>query len=224
MGELAASIAHELSQPLTAIAAGADAGLRWLAGATPNLAEARQVLNGIIRDGKRAGDVILRIRAFLRKAGTEKQRLNVNEIVQEVVALAQAEIRRKGVILRTEPARDLPPVLGDRVQLQQVLLNLMINGVEAMSGIEDRPRELVVATYLDQADQVCVTVQDTGTGLEPQNMERIFDAFYTTKPDGMGMGLSISKSIINAHNGRLWAVRNDGPGATFQFALPAQRE
>jgi signal transduction histidine kinase len=168
--------------------------------------------------------VILRIRAFLRKAGTEKQRLNVNEIIQEVIDLAHTEIRKKGVMLRTEPARDLPPVLGDRVQLQQVLLNLMINGVEAMSGIEDRSRELVVATYLDEADQVCVTVQDTGTGLEPQNMERIFDAFYTTKPDGMGMGLSISKSIINAHNGRLWAARNDGPGATFQFALPAQRE
>ena len=220
VGELATSIAHEVNQPLTAVATNADAALRWLAGATPNLEEAREALGRIRRDGNRASDVIARIRMLVRKTGTEKEQLDMNETIQETVALAQGEVRRNGVALRTELAGDLPPVLGDRVQLQQVVLNLMMNGMEAMSAVADRPRELDIATWKDQVDKIRVTVKDVGVGLEPPGVERVFDAFYTTKSQGIGIGLSISRSIIEAHNGRLWAARNDGPGATFQFTLP----
>ena len=220
MGELTASIAHEVNQPLTAVVTNADAGLRWLAGATPNLEEARAALGRIKRDGNRASDVIARIRMLVKKSGTEKEMLEMNEVIQETVALAQGELRRKSVALRTELAGDLPLVQGDRVQLQQVLLNLIMNGMEAMSAVADRPRELVIATWKDQVDKIRVTVKDFGVGLEPPSVERVFEAFYTTKPQGIGIGLSISRSIIEAHNGRLWATRNDGPGATFQFTLP----
>jgi PAS domain S-box-containing protein len=220
MGELTASIAHEVNQPLTAVVTNADAGLRWLAGATPNLEEARAALVRIRRDGNRASDVITRIRMLVRKTGTEKEMLEMNEVIQETVALAQGEVRRKGVALRTELAGDLPLVQGDRVQLQQVMLNLIMNGMEAMSAVADRPRELDISTWKDQVDKIRVTVKDVGVGLEPPSVERVFEAFYTTKPQGIGIGLSISRSIIEAHNGRLWATRNDGPGATFQFTLP----
>ena len=220
VGELATSIAHEVNQPLTAVATNADAALRWLAGATPNLEEAREALGRIRRDGNRASDVIARIRMLVRKTGTEKEKLDMNEVIQETVALAQGEVRRNGVALRTELAGDLPLVLGDRVQLQQVVLNLIMNGMEAMSAVADRPRELDIATWKDQVDKIRVTVKDVGVGLEPPSVERVFDAFYTTKPQGIGIGLSISRSIIEAHNGRLWAAHNDGPGATFQFTLP----
>ena len=220
VGELATSIAHEVNQPLTAVATNADAALRWLAGATPNLEEVREALGRIRRDGNRASDVIARIRMLVRKTGTEKEKLDMNEVIQETVALAQGEVRRNGVALRTELAGDLPLVLGDRVQLQQVVLNLIMNGMEAMSAVADRPRELDISTWKDQVDKIRVTVKDVGVGLEPPSVERVFDAFYTTKPQGIGIGLSISRSIIEAHNGRLWAARNDGPGATFQFTLP----
>jgi PAS domain S-box-containing protein len=220
MGELAASIAHEVNQPLAAVVTNGNAGLRWLAAASPNLGEAREALGRIIRDGNRASDVIARIRALLKKTSIEKERLNMNEAIQDVIAIAQGEMRRNGVTLRTELSEDLPSVIGDRVQLQQVALNLIMNGIEAMSAVGDRPRELVVATQMDGADGLHVTVQDSGIGLEPQNPQRIFDAFYTTKREGMGMGLSISRSIIEAHNGRLWATSNDGPGATLHFTLP----
>jgi PAS domain S-box-containing protein len=220
VGELATSIAHEVNQPLTAVTTNADAALRWLAGATPNLEETREALVRIRRDGNRASDVIARIRMLVRKTGTEKEKLDMNEAIQETVALAQGEVRRKGVTLRTNLAGDLPLVLGDRVQLQQVVLNLIMNGMEAMSAVADRPRELDISTWKDQVDKIRVTVKDVGVGLEPPSVERVFDAFYTTKPQGIGIGLSISRSIIEAHNGRLWAARNDGPGATFQFTLP----
>jgi len=219
MGELAASIAHEVNQPLAAIVTNGNACLRWLAGESPNLDEARETARRIIRDGNRAGDVIGRIRNLLRKTDTEKQLLDMNEIIREVVALAEGEVRRNGVALRTELAGDLPPILGDRVELEQVVLNLIVNAIEAMSAIADRPRELVIRTQSGEVDQVRVTVQDSGIGLDPQSMGRIFDAFYTTKSQGMGMGLAISRSIIENHGGRLWAVANDGPGATFQFTL-----
>ena len=221
LGELTASIAHEVNQPLAAIVTNGNACLRWLAGDSPNLDEARETARRIIRDGNRAGDVIGRIRTLLRKTGTEKELLDMNQAVREVVALAEGEVRRNGVALRTELTGDLPPILGDRVELEQVVLNLIMNAIEAMSAIEDRPRELVVRTQSGEVDQVCVTVQDSGIGLDPQSMGRIFDAFYTTKSQGMGMGLAISRSIVENHGGQLWAVPNEGPGATFQFTLQA---
>ena len=221
LGELTASIAHEVNQPLAAIVTNGNACLRWLAGDSPNLDEARETARRIIRDGNRAGDVIGRIRTLLRKTGTEKELLDMNQAIREVVALAEGEVRRNGVALRTELTGDLPPILGDRVELEQVVLNLIMNAIEAMSAIGDRPRELVVRTQSGEVDQVCVTVQDSGIGLDPQSMGRIFDAFYTTKPQGMGMGLAISRSIVENHGGQLWAVPNEGPGATFQFTLQA---
>ncbi len=219
IGGLAAAIAHEINQPLAAVITNGSACLRWLAGTTPNLDEARQAVGRIIRDGNRASDVIAKIRALLRKTGTEKERLDMNDVIREVVALAQSEIRRNGVALRAQLEGDLPPVLGDRVQLQQVVLNLIMNGIEAMSAVGDRARELIISTQSGEIDQVHVTVQDSGIGLDPKNMERIFDAFYTTKAEGMGMGLAISRSIVENHDGRLWAVPNHGPGASFQFTL-----
>ena len=221
LGELTASIAHEVNQPLAAIVTNGNACLRWLAGDSPNLDEARETARRIIRDGNRAGDVIGRIRTLLRKTGTEKELLDMNQAIREVVALAEDEVRRNEVALRTELTGDLPPILGDRVELEQVVLNLIMNAIEAMSAIGDRPRELVVRTQSGEVDQVCVTVQDSGIGLDPQSMGRIFDAFYTTKSQGMGMGLAISRSIVENHGGQLWAVPNEGPGATFQFTLQA---
>jgi len=219
MGELAASIAHEVNQPLSGVVVNANACLRWLAGDSPNLEEARETVRRIVRDGKRAGEVIARIRALATKTATAKERLNMNEAIREVVAFAQDEVRRNRVSLRIELADDLSPVWGDRVQLQQVVLNLVMNGIEAMSRVEERPRELIIRTQNDDAGQVQVTVQDSGTGLDPQSRERMFEAFYTTKHGGMGMGLSISRSIIQNHGGRLWAVANEGPGISLQFTI-----
>jgi PAS domain S-box-containing protein len=220
MGELAASIAHEVNQPPAGIVANGSACIRWLAGARPDLDEAREAAQRIVRDAKRAAEVIARIRALTRKAALEMARLDLNETIKEVVALAQGEMRKNRVALRLELLDDLPSVLGDRIQLQQLVLNLFMNGIEAMSAVADRPRELAVTTQNGETDQVLVTVRDSGVGLDPQGRERIFEAFYTTKPEGMGMGLSISQSIIQNHGGRLWAVANDGPGATFRFTVP----
>jgi PAS domain S-box-containing protein len=220
MGELAASIAHEVNQPLSGVVINANACLRWLAGDSPNLQEARETVHRIVRDGKRAGEVIARIRALATKKAIAKERLDLNEAIREVIALAGDELRKNRVAVRTEFADDLSSVLGDRVQLQQVVLNLVMNAVEAMSGVEERPRELIVRTQNDDAGQVRVTIQDSGIGLDPQSMERMFDAFYTTKHGGMGMGLSISRSIIQNHGGKLWAVANDGPGMSVQFTIP----
>ena len=219
LGELAASIAHEVNQPLAAIVTNGSACLRWLVGDSPNLEEARETARRVIRDGKRASDVIARIRALVQKTDTEKARLDINQAVQEVINLTQHEAVRKGVALRTELAGELPPVLGDRVQLQQVILNLVMNGVEAMSSVADRPRELLVRSRQHESAQVLVAVQDSGVGIDRKNLEKIFDPFYTTKSQGMGMGLAISRSIVENHGGRLWAAPNDGPGATFQFTL-----
>jgi signal transduction histidine kinase len=221
MGELAASIAHEVNQPLAGIAINANACLRWLARESPNLDEAREAAQRIIRDGTRASEIISRVRALARKTVTETARVDMNEAIREVLDLGQGEARKGKVALRTELAGDLPPVRGDRVQLQQVVLNLVLNGIEAMSTVQDRPRELVIRTQTGEAHQVRVSVQDSGMGLDPQALERIFDAFYTTKPAGMGMGLSISRSIVQNHAGHLSIVAHDGPGATFQFTLPA---
>jgi predicted ATPase/signal transduction histidine kinase len=219
MGELAASIAHEVNQPLLGIIANANAGLRWLAGVSPNLAEAREAIRRIIRDGNRAGDVISRMRALFKKAHTAKERLDINEAIEEVVILTQSEVRRNRVALRRELAADLPGVMGDRVQLQQVIVNLLLNAIEAMCAVEDRERDLLISTQRGQGDEVRIAVRDSGIGFDPLSAERIFDPFHTTKPGGLGMGLSISRSIVEAHGGRLWAVPNDGPGVTFQFTL-----
>ncbi|HEV3065592.1 MAG TPA: ATP-binding protein, partial [Chthoniobacterales bacterium] len=195
------------------------AGLRWLAGELPNLDEAREAIRRIIRDGNRAGDVVSRMRALFKKACTAMEWLDINEAIKEVVILTQSEVRRNKAALRMELAADLPPVMGDRVQLQQVVVNLILNAIEAMSTVEDRERDLVIRTQRGEGDEVRVAVQDSGIGLDPKNVERIFDAFHTTKPDGLGMGLSISRSIVERHGGRLWAVSNDSPGATFRFTL-----
>jgi signal transduction histidine kinase len=219
LGEMAASIAHEVDQPLSGVVINANACLRFLSGASPNLDEVRDGLHAIARDGRRASDVIGRIRALARRTATEKEPLDINEVIREVATLAEAEARRARARLRTEFAGNLPRVLGDRVQLQQVVLNLLLNGLEAMHAVVGRPRELVISTHREATDRVRVAVQDSGSGLDPQLANRIFEAFYTTKGAGMGMGLSISRSIVEQHGGRLWAVPNDGPGTTFQFTV-----
>jgi C4-dicarboxylate-specific signal transduction histidine kinase len=219
LGELAASIAHEINQPLAAIVTNGSACLRWLMRETPNLEEARSAAQRVIRDGNRASEVISRIRTLLRKTETQMTRLEVNQAVQEVVHLSQNEVRRRGVTLRLELASDLPPAMGDRVQLQQFLLNLVMNGVDAIASFNNGQRDLLIRTTLHKSNQVLISVRDCGVGIAPENLEKIFNAFYTTKPQGMGMGLAISRSIIESHGGRLWAVQNDGPGATFLFTL-----
>lgn len=219
MGEMAASIAHEVNQPLSGVVINGNACLRWLANEVPNLTEARDAVQRIIRDGKRASEVILRIRSLSKKSGAEKEPVDLNETVQEVVAFTEGEVRRTRVALSLDLAGDLPRVVGDRVQLQQVVLNLVLNAIEAMSTVVDRPRELVIGTERDEPGRVRVAVRDLGIGLDPAHLNRIFDAFYTSKPGGMGMGLSISRSIIENHGGRLWATPNEGPGTTFFFTV-----
>jgi C4-dicarboxylate-specific signal transduction histidine kinase len=223
MGELAASIAHEINQPLSAIVNNGSACLRWLAGDSPNLDEAREAARRIVRDGNRAGDVMTRIRAFLRKTDTGKTRLDINQIIEEVLILTQDEAVGRGVTLRLDLAEDVPQVLGDRVQLQQVILNLVMNGVEATASVTDRPREVRLSSRQHESDKVLVAVEDSGVGIDDQSMQKIFDAFYTTKSQGMGMGLAISRSIIEDHGGQLSATSNNGSGTTFQFTLSQYR-
>jgi C4-dicarboxylate-specific signal transduction histidine kinase len=224
MGALTASIAHEVNQPLAAVVTNGNACLRWLAREVPDLAEARAAVERIIRDGHRAGEVIRRIRALAQKTEPQTAWLDLNEVIHEVVALVQSEVRQHRVALWTELSAALPPVLGDRIQLQQVILNLLLNAIEAMQAVTDRMRELQIRSYRHASDEVGVAVQDSGIGLDPQQMARLFDAFFTTKPGGMGIGLAISRTIVEAHGGRLWATPNDGHGATFQFTLPAGSE
>jgi signal transduction histidine kinase len=220
MGEISASIAHEMNQPLAAIVINGQACLRWLSGAAPDLAEAREGVKHIVEDATRAAEVISRIRGLTGKSTAERGPVDLNEVIQQVLVLARAELQRTGVVLRTELREDLPLVRADRVQMQQLLLNLFMNATEAMREVSGRPRELLVQTLAPAAGQVLVAVRDTGVGLDPDARGRIFDAFYTTKPGGIGMGLSISRSIVESHGGRLWVEQNDGPGATFRFTLP----
>jgi PAS domain S-box-containing protein len=219
LGEMAASIAHEVDQPLSGVVINANACLRFLSAASPNLDEVRDGLKAIARDGRRASEVTGRIRSLARRAPTEKEPMDVNGVIREVVALAEGEARRTGARVRTELAGNLPRVLGDRVQLQQIVLNLLLNGLDAMSTVVDRPREVVISTHQAPTDRVHVAVQDSGVGIDPELATRIFEAFYTTKRGGLGMGLSISRSIVEQHGGRLWTVPNDGPGTTFHFTV-----
>jgi len=224
LGELTASIAHEVNQPLAAIVTNGNATLRWLGGATPNLSEARQAVERIIKDSYRASEVISRIRSLVKKAPPRNDLVDLNEVIIEVFVLAQSEARRNRVSLQRELRNDLPLVRGDRVQLQQVILNLIVNGLEAISKNGDSARELIVRSDLDDDGKVIIAVSDSGEGLDAANSEHLFDAFFTTKPDGMGMGLAISRTIIEAHGGRLWATANSPKGAVFQFSLPASAE
>jgi C4-dicarboxylate-specific signal transduction histidine kinase len=220
MGELAASIAHELNQPLGSIVMSGDACLRWLTAKPPNLDEVRQAVEAVIRDGTRASSVLVRIRGLLRRGERLRERSDINDIIREVIALSGGELRRNGVSLRAEMPGNIPPVVVDRVLLQQVVLNLMMNAVDAMRSVTDRVRVLCIRTEEQPSGSVAVLVQDSGVGLDPKHSSRLFEPFYTTKAEGIGMGLSISRSIIEAHGGRLWAVANDGPGSTFCFTLP----
>jgi C4-dicarboxylate-specific signal transduction histidine kinase len=221
MGELAASIAHEVNQPLSAVVTNANACLRWMAAQPPKLEEARDSVSRILRDGHRAADVITRIRSLLKKSEPEVTPQNVNDLLREVIVLLQDALTRHHVGATLDLAPDLKAVMGDRVQLQQVILNLVMNGVEAMGDVADRPRNLLIATRPADHGGVAVTVRDSGVGIDPAVFEKLFDPFFTTKPEGMGMGLSVSRAIVQRHGGRLWASMNDGPGTTFHVALPA---
>ncbi len=220
LGQLAASIAHEVNQPLAAIVADANASLNWLAAAEPELERVRETLAAIATDGHRAADVIQRIRQLATKTEPRKARLDVDEVVRDVVALVRAEVARYEITLALDSAPSLPSVVGDRVQLQQVVLNLVMNAIEAMVPVTDRPRKLVIRSERHDDGGIRVAVHDTGVGIRASELDRVFGAFFTTKPGGMGMGLSISRSIIEAHDGRLWAVPNAPHGAIFQFSLP----
>jgi PAS domain S-box-containing protein len=224
LGELTASIAHEVNQPLTAVVANADAALRWLNRETPDLAAARRSVEWVIDDSNRANEVIRRVRSLAKKTDLEKMPLDLNQVVKEAIALVRRELNSHRVSLRAELAPALPGVFGDRIQLQQVIINLLINGIEAMQSVTGRPRELVIRSSQDETSQLRLSVTDCGVGIVAENVNRLFNAFFTTKTNGLGMGLSICRSIVEAHGGRLSAFGNEGPGATFQFVLPLHQE
>jgi PAS domain S-box-containing protein len=220
LGALTASIAHELNQPLAAIITNANTCLRLLAADAPDIDRVRETARRTLRDGDRAAAVITRLRTLFTKKESPTEPVDLNEAAREVIALLSSNLQRNRVILREELTEALPPVAGDRIQLQQVILNLLLNACDAMSEIEDRPRQLTIRTARDDGDRLRVSVQDAGVGFGPETADRLFEAFYTTKSSGMGMGLSVSRSIVDRHNGRIWATRNDGPGATFSFSIP----
>jgi signal transduction histidine kinase len=220
LGELIGSIAHEINQPLAAVVTNAAAGLRWLGAEPANAYETRAALERIIRDANRASAVISRIRAFLTRTEMPKALLQIGDVLSEVASMIQTEARGIGVWLRVEPAGDVPLVLADRIQMQQVILNLVLNAVEAMRAVPDAWRVLVLGARRSNRDAVLITVRDTGMGLDPARRDLVFDAFYTTRSDGMGMGLAICRTIVEAHGGRLWATANADHGETFQFTLP----
>ena len=224
LGELTASIAHEVNQPLAAIVTNGEACVRLLAGDPPDLEETRQAVAAMIRDGYRASDVIRRIRALVQHTPPQPAWLDVNALILEVLALVRSDVQRHGVVLQTQLATDLPPVRGDRIQVQQVVLNLLVNALDALRGVPEGVRALQVSAGTAASQGVLVAVRDTGIGLAAASLARLFDAFYTTKAEGMGLGLAISRTIIEAHGGQLWATPNAGPGATFQFTLPAGGE
>jgi C4-dicarboxylate-specific signal transduction histidine kinase len=218
LGELTASIAHEINQPLGAIVNNANASLRWLA--AHNTEEIRQCAELIRSDGERAGEIIQRIRSFAKKAPPQKDWIDINQTIRDVIALARSEMQRHGVALETQLSGDVPLIFADRIELQQVILNLILNAGEAMSQMSDGSRQLVIRTGTDGSRGIMISVRDSGPGLRPENLDRLFNPFYTTKAQGMGMGLAICRSIIDAHGGKLWATANEERGATLQFTLP----
>ena len=220
MGELTASIAHEINQPLSGIITNANTCLRMLAADQPNVEGARETARRTIRDANRASEVITHLRALFAKKEAAADPFDMTEATEEVIALCSSDLQRKGTLLRPEFANDLPVVVGDRIQLQQVILNLLTNAADAMLAVDDRPREIHIKTELDADDLVRVTVRDSGVGFDSRDADKLFGAFFSTKPQGMGIGLSVSRSIIESHHGRIWAVKNEGPGATFAFAIP----
>jgi len=220
IGELTASIAHEVNQPLAAVVANADACVAWLSHQHPNLAEARAAAERATQGATRASEVIVRIRSLINKATPQKARVQLNDVIRETVALTEGQAARNGVSLVTELEPDLPVVLGDSIQLQQVVLNLLMNGIEAMTSVNDKPRHLVIRSRSQDGGQVGVAVEDTGVGVKPEWMPRLFEPFFTTRSKGMGMGLPISRSIVEAHGGKLWAESTVSQGSTFQFTLP----
>jgi C4-dicarboxylate-specific signal transduction histidine kinase len=224
LSALTASIAHEVNQPLSGIVTNASTCLRMLDADPPNLDGARETARRTIRDGNRASDVVTRLRALFSKKEFTLEPLDLNEAAREVIALSLSELQRNRVTVHAELSDPLPPVRGDRVQLQQVILNLIRNATDAMGGIDDRARQLTIRTEREEEDRVRLSVQDVGVGLEPQNVDKLFVPFFTTKTDGMGIGLSVSRSIIESHNGRLWAASNEGGGATFSFSIPQSLE
>jgi len=224
IGQLTGSIAHEVNQPIAATVTNAEAALEWLDGRPPNLEEVRQALARIVKNANRAGEVVARTRALIKKAPPHKGRLEINGAVREVIELTRGEAAKNGILVQTKLGDGLPLIEGDRVQLQQVILNLVINAVEAMSGVSEGPRELLISSGKGEAGDVLVAVRDSGPGLAAPMLEQVFDAFYTTKGTGLGLGLSICRSIIEAHGGRLWASVNVPRGAIFQFTLPAQAD
>jgi signal transduction histidine kinase len=220
MGAMAASIAHEISQPLGAIVANAGAGLRWLARAAPDLDETRAALTRIVADGHRAGNVIKSVRTMVKSERGERAALAIDDLIEEILALVRSELRAQQVLVRTELGKNLPDVVADRVQLQQVLLNLIVNASEAMASITDRPRTLDIKSDFHDGGKILVTVADSGSGIDPQHGDRIFDAFFSTKSSGMGMGLSICRSIVESHGGRLWVSPGVSHGAIFHVLIP----
>jgi signal transduction histidine kinase len=221
LGELTASVAHEVNQPIAAAVTNAKTCLRWLTRDHPDVEEARAAAMRIVNDGTRAAEIIKRIRLLFKKGTSERELVDVNEVIQEMVVLLRGEAVRNSILVRTELEADTPQVIADRVQLQQVLMNLMINGIDAMKDA-DGARELTIKSQRAKNDQVLVSVNDTGVGLPAQQADQLFNAFFTTKPHGTGMGLSISRSIVESHGGRLWAGSNSPRGASFCFALPAK--
>jgi C4-dicarboxylate-specific signal transduction histidine kinase len=224
LGELTASIAHEVNQPLAGIVSSSNACLRWLASDPPNVERASQSATRIIRDANRASEVVQRVRDLIRNAPPAKARLDINEVIVEVTQLSREQVERQRILLRTQFADDAPQVWGDRIQLQQVLLNLIGNAIDAVRGVAAAPREVTIGTGTADSGEVLVSVSDSGPGLDTSKTQDIFNAFYTTKEDGMGMGLAISRSIVEAHGGRLWATANQPHGARFQFTLPAAQD
>ena len=224
LGELTAAIAHEVNQPLTGLISSGNACLHWLAANPPNLEAARRSVERMIDDGNRAADVIRRIRDMVRKSPPRKDAFNINDTIMEVLALIRTELSRNDISPRAELSNDLPVVWGDRIQLQQVILNLVMNAIEAMSEVSPTQRKLLIASVKDGSNGVLVRIQDSGIGLDGESLDRLFEAFFTTKARGMGMGLAVSQTILQAHGGRLWATPNASHGATFQFTLPANNE
>jgi len=224
VGELTASIAHEVNQPLGGIVTNAEAALTWLSDDTPNLKEAREALQRIVRDGTRASEVVARIRALLKNGSPNKTRFHLDQVIREIIVLTKNEARRRKVSVQTRLGPNLPQVTADRVQVQQILMNLVMNSLDSLSEVGDRARMLRVEAHTETPKSVRVMVVDTGIGIDPRRMKEIFEPFHTTKPHGLGLGLSISRSIVEAHGGRIRAIRNDGPGVTFQFTLPVEQE